>query len=800
MKFSLSWLYQHLDTKVSQEELLIGLTALGLEVEGVNDPTPDLAPFIIARVLEAEPHPNADRLRVCKVDSGSGILQIVCGAPNARAGLTVILARPGDRIPSTGDVLKKGAIRGVESQGMLCSWRELSLGEDHSGIAEMDPELAVGSRLIDAISIDPVVEVSLTPNRGDCLGVRGIARDLAAAGLGTLKLLAVEPVVGTFPSPVSVQMDFPPEDAKACPLFVGRFIHGVKNGESPDWLKKYLESVGLRPISALVDITNYFTIDLGRPLHVFDGAKIAEDRLILRFARPGEVLHALNDKAYELTPAMTVIADGDSVQSLGGIMGGSASGCSPETVDVFLEVALFDPVRTGATGRALAIDSDARHRFERQVDPDFCITAAEMATRMILDLCGGEASELVIAGKVPSWQRSIRFATVRMKTLAGLEITSEKITQILKNLGCRVELESQGVLLVSPPSWRPDLTGEHDLVEEVARVHGYDAIPTVSLPRQPMPKPVLTPEQRRQAFVRRTLAARGMIEAVTWSFLSSAQASLFGGGAKEIHLANPISADLDCMRPSVLPNLLAAAGRNADRGMKDVVLFEVGPQFAGDRPEDQRPVVAGVRTGRSGPRHWAETPRPVDAFDAKADAVAAIAAAGGPVETLQVGKDAPSWYHPGRSGTLKLGNKTLAAFGEIHPAVLKAMNLKGSFVGFEVFFDALPPIKAKATKAKPLLKVASLLPLERDFAFIVDQAVTADSVLRAARNADKALIVGASAFDLYEGTGLPEGKKSLAISVLLQPTEKTLTDAEIEAISAKVVSAVAKATGAILRG
>lgn len=801
MKFSLSWLHQHLDTTASQEALIARMTALGLEVENVIDPAAGLAPFIVARVLEAGRHPDADRLHVCQVDSGSGILQIVCGAPNARAGITVILARPGDRIPATGDVLRKGAIRGVESQGMMCSWRELGLGDDHSGIAELDPAIPSGTRLIDAMHFDPVIDISLTPNRGDCLGVRGIARDLTAAGMGTLKPLPIEPVAAAFPNPVSVTLDFSRQNATACPLFAGRVIRGVKNVESPDWMKKRLEAVGLRPISALVDITNYVTIDLGRPLHVFDARTIAGNRLSVRLAHEGETLHALNDKTYPLSPDMTVIADGNGVESLGGVMGGMASGCSMETTDVFLEVALFDPVRTAATGRTLSLDSDARHRFERGVDPAFVLPAVELATRMIITLCGGEASEISLTGAVPDWKRSIRFALSSMQTLGGMTMTEAEIVGILERLGCTVSTVSPAVLSVEPPSWRPDLSGAHDLVEEVARVHGYDTIPAVPLPRNPMPKPVLTPEQRRIGFVRRSLAARGMSEAVTWSFMSSAHAPLFGGtNAPSIRLSNPISAELDVMRPSLLPNLLSAAGRNVDRGMKDIVLFEIGPQFSGDDPKDQRLVAAGLRTGRSGPRHWDTPARLVDVFDAKADALAAIAAAGLPTDSLQITTGAPNWYHPGRSGCVKMGNTVLAFFGEIHPGTLKMMNLKGIFVGFELFFDALPPVRIKPSKAKPLLKIPTLLPVERDFAFIIDDTISADAVQRAAKTADKAMISAVSVFDLYQKADLPEGKKSLAISVTLQPVEKTLTDAEIEVIASKIVAAVGKATGGVLRG
>ncbi|OAN51111.1 phenylalanine--tRNA ligase subunit beta [Paramagnetospirillum marisnigri] len=798
MKFTLSWLKSHLDTTATLGQIEIGLTAIGLEVEGIIDPSKHLGGFVVGHVLEAEKHPNADKLRLCKVESGSGILQVVCGAPNARAGLKVILAQPGTFIPHNGEVLKKGNVRGVESQGMMCSWRELGIGEDHDGIAELDADAKVGASLLDIMSFDPMIEISVTPNRVDCLGVRGVARDLAAFGLGTLKPLLVEPVPGSFKSPIGVRLDFTPETQAACPLFAGRMIRGVTNGESPQWLKDRLTAIGLRPISALVDITNFFTYDLCRPLHVFDAAKVTGD-IRARLAMSGETLVALNGKTYELDESMTVIADEAGPEALAGIMGGEHSGCTEATTDVFLEAAYFDPIRTAATGRRLEILSDARFRFERGVDPAFVVPSMELATRMILDLCGGEASEPVIAGTEPDWQKSIVLRPGRVAELGGVEVPLARMEAILNDLGCAVAEHADG-LLVNPPSWRGDITAEHDLVEEVIRINGYDNIPSLPLPRPPMPKPVLTPGQRRAAWVRRQLASRGLVETVTWSFLPEAQAKLFGGGAPEMHLANPISSDLDVMRPSVLPNLVTASGRNADRGMKDLGLFEIGPQFDGPEPGQQRQVAAGIRAGRARGRHWAEPARAVDAFDAKADAMAAIAAAGGNPDSFQVGTEAPGWYHPGRSGSLKLGNKPVAFFGELHPGVLNSLDVKGPVVGFELFLEALPPTKAKATKAKPLLKASAFQPLDRDFAFILDASVAADAVVRAAKGADKALVAEVAVFDLYEGDKVAAGKKSLAITVTLQPTEKTLTDEEIEAVGAKIVAAVAKATGGELRG
>lgn len=799
MKFTLSWLKDHLETDASVDEISARLTMLGLEVESIDNPAEKLAGFTVARVLEAEKHPNADRLRVCKVDTGKGTIQVVCGAPNARAGLTVVLAQPGTRIPVTGDVLKKGNVRGVESQGMMCSWRELGLGEDHEGIAELDGGLAVGQKLTEAVRFDPVFDISITPNRADCLGVRGVARDLAASGLGTLKPLTIPAVPGSFVSPVSVSLNFPDGAESACPLFAGRYIRGVRNGESPAWLKDRLTAIGLRPISALVDITNYVTYDLARPLHVFDVARLTGN-VQARLARPGETLLALNGKEYTLDDTMTVIADDQRAEAIAGIIGGEETGCTENTTTVFLEAAYFDAGRTGATGRKLGVDSDARYRFERGVDPAMTIPGMELATRLILDLCGGEASEPVIAGGEPQWQRSILMRPERVDELGGLSLDTADITAKLDALGCTVSAAEGGRLSVAPPSWRGDIHAEHDLVEEVIRIHGYDNIPVVPLPRDTMPKQVLTPAQKRASQIRRGLAGRGMVETVTWSFLPSAHARLFNGGAADLTLANPISSDLDVMRPSVLPNLIAAAGRNADRGFKDLALFEIGPQFdGGAQPGLQTAMAGGVRAGATGPRHWSARPRPVDVFDAKADVLAAIAAAGGP-EALQVVAEAPAWYHPGRSGALKLGNKVVAWFGELHPRVLQAMDVKGPLVGFELFLDQIPLPKARPTKARPLLKASPFHAVERDFAFVLDSTVTAAAVVKAAREAEKTLITDVAVFDLFEGPSLGTGKKSLAISVTLQPTEKTLTDAEIEAVGNRIVDNVARTTGGVLRG
>lgn len=799
MKFTLSWLKDHLDTDASLEEIGRTLTMIGLEVEEISDPGAALGGFIVGHVREAEKHPDADKLKLCKVDTGSEILQIICGAPNARAGIKVALARPGDVIPATGDKLKKGKIRGIESHGMMCSARELGLGDDHDGIIELPENAKIGEPIVHYLSVEPVIDIAITPNRADCLGVRGVARDLAAAGLGTLKPdPRLSEVPGTFDSPIKVHRDFPQGTGEACPLFIGRTIKGVKNGESPQWLKDRLTAVGLRPISALVDITNYVTIGWGRPLHVFDADKLSGD-ITVRFATAGEHVEALNDKGYDLDESVVVIADEAGAQSIGGVVGGAATGCTEDTVNVFLEAALFDAQRIAATGRKYAIESDARHRFERGVDPESALWGCHLATRLILELCGGEASDVVVAGEVPDWSREIPLRPGRVAQIVGIDVPVERMTDMLKGLGFTVE-PAGDMLTVRPPSWRMDIEGEHDLIEEIARLHGYDNIAEAPLPRPSMPTPVLTPRQRMARAVTRGLAARGMYEAVTWSFLPRAQAKLFGGGQDALQLANPISSDLDAMRPSILPNLITAAGRNAARGFGNVALFEVGPQFHGGEPGEQRLVVTGIRAGKTGPRHWDAKPRDVDVFDAKADAIAALKAAGAPTDNLQVSTDAPDYFHPGRSGCLRLGPKVLAQFGDLHPAVLKALDVKGPVVGFELFLEELPLPKKKATKTRPLLKASPFQPLERDFAFVVDTKVQAEQMMRAAKGADKGLIADVTVFDVYEGGAMPEGQKSVALSVTLQPKDKTLTDEEIEQVSTKVIAAIEKATGGTLRG
>ena len=797
MKTTLGWLKTHLDTEAPIAALAERLVMLGHDVDGIEDRAAALAGFVVARVVSAEPHPNADRLRVCVVDNGTSETQVVCGAPNARAGMKGVFGATGVRIPKTGAVLALSTIRGVASTGMLMSAAELALGDDHSGIIELAPDAPVGTSYAALLGLDdPVIDLKVTPNRADCLGVRGIARDLAASGIGQLKPLDTTPVEGRFRSPIAIHI----EDETACPLFLGRHIRGLKNGPSPRWLRDRLEAIGLRPISALVDITNFVTFDLNRPLHVFDAGKLAGD-LTVRFARPGERLLALNGRDYELDPEITAIADSRGVASLGGVIGGEPTGCTEATTEVFVEAALFDPIRTAATGRRLEILSDARYRFERGIDPAFVGPGLEVATRLILELCGGEPSEIVTAGAEPHWRRDYRLRPERMAGLGGLDVPPAESRAILEALGCAVAdaPDADGSLTVSPPPWRGDIEGEADLVEEVLRIKGYDHIPSVALPRDTVvSRPAIDARRRRLELVRRTLAERGLVEAVTFSFISTAAAELFGGAKPELRLVNPISAELDQMRPSVLPGLVEAARRNADRGFPDIALFELGPLYRNDTPEGQANVAAGLRAGRRGPRDWREPAREADLFDAKADALAALAAAGAALDSIQTAADPPPWYHPGRAGRLRLGPIELGHFGELHPDVLDFFDAKGPIAAFEVFLDAVPV--PRAGRARPPLRLTVFQPVERDFAFIVDSDLPAESLLRAARAVDRQLVTAIRLFDVYEGAGLPEGKKSLAISVTLQPRERTLTDAEIEAFSQRLVAAVEKATGATLRG
>lgn len=804
MKFTLSWLKDHLDTDASLDEITTALTMIGLEVEEVTDASRALAPFVIAKVVSAEKHPNADRLRVCMVDPGSGDpIQVICGAPNARAGMTGVFAPPGAHVPGTGVDLKVGEIRGVESRGMLLSERELGLSDEHSGIIDLPDDAPAGTPYATWAGLDdPVIEIAITPNRADCLGVSGIARDLAAAGLGTFKNAPVPPVAGSGPCPVSVTLSFP-EGEPLCQAFALRKVTGLKNGPSPEWLRQRLTAIGLRPINALVDITNFLTYDRNRPLHVFDAAKVKGD-LTVRRAKAGETLLALDGRTYTLDDTMCVIADEAGVESVAGVMGGEETGCSEETTEVLIEAALWDPLSIARTGRALNLSSDARFRNERGIDPAFNLPGLELATALVTELCGGTASEIVVAGTAPAELRTIAFPLSEVERLSGLAVPRERSIEILTALGFEVA-GSGDTIDVTVPSWRSDVEGKADLVEEVVRIVGVDEIPTQAMPRlSAVADKVLTPMQVRTRLARRTLAARGFVEAITWSFVSHAEAAAFGGGAPELALANPIASDLSDMRPSQVPGLVRALQKNADRGMPDQPLFEVGQVFLGDQPDAQKTAATGVRRGTAKPagsgRHWSGNAGAVDVFDAKADALAVLAAVGAPVERVQVTRDAPAWMHPGRSGTLRLGPIVLGHFGELHPKALETLDAEPPVVAFELHLNAVPPAKAKPTKVKPALSVSDLMPVRRDFAFVVDEAVEAADILRVARGAEKTLVADVDVFDVYRGTGIEDGRKSVAIEVTLQPRERTLTDEEIDAVADKVVAAVAKATGGILRG
>ena len=805
MKFTLDWLKQHLETAAPLDEITDRLTMLGLEVEAVTDGAAKFDGFVVGHVVEAKQHPDADRLQVCIVDDGVEKIQVVCGAPNARTGMKGVFAPAGVVIPGDihGGVLKKAKIRGVESNGMLCSEAEMGISEEHEGIIELPDDAPIGMPYAEFAGLDdPMIEIAITPNRQDCLGVHGIARDLAAGQVGKLIAIDATKVKGSYKSPIVWAIDLPVDKADACPMVAGRHFRGLKNGPSPKWMQDRLTAIGLRPISALVDITNFVTFDLGRPLHVFDAGLLdcgKTGALTIRMAKAGESMAALDGKSYQLDPEITVIADAKSVQGLGGVMGGEASGCTEATTEIFVEAALFDTIRTAATGRRLGIESDARYRFERGVDPESALWGAEVAARLILDLCGGETSQVVVAGKMPEWRHSVPLRGERLRNLGGVEVPDKEIARILEALGYEVRRDGE-TFSCQVPSWRMDVEGEADLVEDVLRVYGYELIEPVPMRIETaLPGAAISPQQRRVRQVRRSLAARGMLEAITYSFLDGRTARLFGGDGS-LKLANPISPELDEMRPSILPNLIAAAAKNAARGMADAALFELGPQYRDRTPTGQDQVAAGIRAGATGPRHWSHDGRPVDAMDAKADALGALEAGNAPTANLQVTRDAPPWYHPGRSGVLRLGKQVLANFGEIHPKILRSLDAKPPMVGFEVYLDRLPPPKARGGKARKLLKPSPFQPVTRDFAFIVDEAVEADKVVRAARGADRGLIEAVDVFDIYAGKGIGEGKKSLAIAVTLQPLEKTLTDAEIEAVSAKIVAAVGKAAGGVLRG
>ncbi|MDQ8732231.1 phenylalanine--tRNA ligase subunit beta [Bradyrhizobium sp. LHD-71] len=801
MKFTLSWLKDHLDTDEPLEKLAGKLTMIGLEVEHIDDKAKALSAFTIAKVISAEQHPNADRLRVCMVDTGSGApVQVVCGAPNARAGMKSVFSPPGTFIPGKNITLGVGTIRGVESRGMLCSAAELELSNDHDGIIDLPEDAPVGVQYTEWAKLgDPVIEINLTPNRADCTAIHGIARDLSAADMGTLKEPAIKPIKGEFPSPVKVTVD----DTTLCPGFALRLIRGVKNGPSPEWLQKRLTAIGLRPINTLVDITNYMAYDRGRPLHVFDAAKVKGD-LVVRRAKPGESLLALDGKTYTLDDSMCVIADASGVLSLAGIMGGEPSGCSETTTDVLIESALWNDINIAHTGRKLGVNSDARYRFERGVDPAFMVPGLELATKLVMDLCGGTPSETVVVGQSFGDDRIIDFPLDEVKRLAGIEVSLVEMRRILGHLGFTVA-GSGPVVKIAVPSWRADVLGKADIVEEIVRIVGVDRVPLVPFERGETPrKPILTQIQLRTRRAKRALAARGLVEAVTWSFVARPQAELFGGGQSELALANPIASDLSDMRPSLVPGLVAASQRNADRGFADAALFEVGQIFKGDQPEDQLMAASGVRRGLATSaglgRHWSGSAA-ATALDAKADAMAVLAAAGAPIQALQVVAGGAPWLHPGRSGTIQMGPQNiLGSFGELHPRALEALGAEGPIVAFEVILDRIPDAKARPTRAKPLLELSPFQPVSRDFAFIVDRSAKAGDIVRAAQAADRKLITGVTVFDVYEGKGIEPDKKSIAIAVTLQPREKTLTDQEIDAVAAKVVAEVTKKTGGSLRG
>ncbi|MEP1520581.1 phenylalanine--tRNA ligase subunit beta [Ascidiaceihabitans sp.] len=798
MKFTLSWLKDHLDTDASLDDILYALTDLGLEVEGVENRAAKLADFTIGYVESAEKHPDADRLRVCQVNTDEGMKQIICGAPNARAGITVVVAKPGVYVPGIDTTIGVGKIRGIESFGMMASEREMELSDEHDGIIEL-PSGDVGQRFVDWLAehdpakVDPAIEIAITPNRPDALGVEGIARDLAARGLGTLKSRDVEYVPASFASDIQVSID---EDTRdGCPVFYGRLIKGVKNGPSPAWLQDILRAIGLRPISFLVDVTNFFTYDRNRPLHVFDADKVAGNLRVHR-ATGNETLIALDEKSYALQAGQMVISDDTGPESIAGIMGGLDTGCTEDTVNVFVESAYWDPVQIAYTGRALKINSDARYRFERGIDPAFTYEGLERAVRMIVDHAGGEASEVVVAGKDLNTARAYKLDAARVQSLVGMVIPESTQRQTLTALGFRLEGDMAHV-----PSWRPDVQGEADLVEEVARIASLTKLKGVPLPRltDGVSKPVMTPMQRREQMARRTAAALGYNECVTYTFIDQASAALFGGGDDATMLENPISSDMSHMRPALLPGLLQAAARNQARGFQDVALFEVGPAFHGGEPGEQHNLVTGLLVGRTGPKDLHGASRDVDVFDIKADAEAVLAAMGAPAK-VQIMRGAPDCWHPGRHGKICLGpKKVLGIFGEIHPKVLAAMDIKGPAMGFTLWPSEIPlPRKAGANKGA--LTISDLQAVERDFAFVVDADVEALTLVNAAAGADKALIDDVRVFDEFIGDSLGEGKKSLAITVRLQPKDATLKDADIEAVGAKVIEKVIKATGGVLRG
>ncbi|MBB3655898.1 phenylalanyl-tRNA synthetase beta chain [Rhizobium sp. BK650] len=806
MKFTLSWLKDHLETDATLDEICTRLTEIGLEVEDVDDKAA-FQPFVIAKVLSAERHPQADRLKVLMVDIGQGApVQVVCGAPNARAGLVGAFAAPGTYVPGIDVTLSVGNIRGVESRGMMCSEKELQISDNHDGIIDLPDDAPVGTSYAAYAHLDdPVIEINLTPNRPDCTSIYGIARDLAASGLGMLKTRPAPSFAVDGETPVKLTLDL--DDPKLCPGFSLRLVRGVKNGPSPRWMQQRLLAIGLRPINALVDITNYMTFDQGRPMHVFDAAKVTGN-LTVRRAREGETVLALDQREYKLGPNNVVIADEDGIESIGGIMGGEHSGCDEHTVDVLIESALWDPMNIAKSGRALGIITDARYRFERGVDPQYMVPGLERTTELVLELCGGIPARAEIVGYKGYEPKIVDFPYSEVKRLTGLEVSTDESNTILTRLGFKVSGSGERVS-VAVPSWRPDVDGKADLVEEIMRIHGVDKIKPAPLESHAaVNSRILTVLQIRTRTAKRALAARGMLEAVTWSFIAEDQAKLFGGGSATLKLANPIAAEMSDMRPSLLPGLLTAAQRNADKGYGDVAIFEVSGTYENDRPEGQRRVAGGIRRGTASlagaGRMWSNAAKGggklVDVFDAKADALAVIEACGLPMANIQVEQGGPEWYHPGRSGTIKMGPKAiLGYFGEFHPTTLEKLDVSGALCGFEVYLDAMPEPKKKATRTKPALDLPPFQAVKRDFAFVVDRTVEAGAIIKAATGVDRKLITGVTVFDIFEGASVGEGKKSVAIEVQIQPVERTLTDEDFEALTQKIVASVAKFTGGVLR-
>ena len=807
MKFTLSWLKEHLDTDATLDEICTRLTQIGLEVEEVDDKAA-FKPFVIAKVLSAEKHPQADRLKVLMVDTGNGApVQVVCGAPNARAGLVGAFAAPGTYVPGIDVTLAVGNIRGVESRGMMCSEKELEISDSHDGIIDLPDDAPVGTSFATYAGLDdPIIEINLTPNRPDCTSVYGIARDLAASGLGTLKPRATPSFAVEGETPVDLKIDL--DDARLCPGFALRLVRGVKNGPSPKWMQQRLLAIGLRPISALVDITNYMTFDQGRPMHVFDAAKV-KGNLVVRRAKDGETVLALDEREYKLNPSNVVISDDNGVESIGGIMGGEHSGCDENTTDVLIESALWDPMNIAKSGRSLGIITDARYRFERGVDPEYMVPGLERTTELVLACCGGTAAKAKVEGYKGYDAKIVDFPLSEVKRLTGLEVSAEESKSILTKLGFSVSGSGERIS-VAVPSWRPDVDGKADLVEEIMRIHGVDNIkPQPLSSHAAVNGKILTVLQIRTRTAKRALASRGMLEAVTWSFIAEDQAKLFGGGSNALKLANPIAADMSDMRPSLLPGLLSAAQRNADKGYGDVAIFEVSGTYENDTPEGQRRVAGGIRRGTAtlagAGRMWSNAAtgggKPVDVFDAKADALAVLEACGLPMTNIQIEQGGPAWYHPGRSGTIKMGPKVvLGYFGEFHPKTLEALDVSGALAGFEVYIDAMPEPKKKATRTKPALELSPFQAVKRDFAFVVDKSVEAGAIVRAAVGADRKLVTGVNVFDIFEGASLGEGKKSIAIEVQIQPAERTLTDEDFEALTQKIVANVTKTTGGVLRG